>query len=118
MIWRSRSAPTVAAMSIEPTSAANNAVTCLYSAFAAGLIGAPHLLQNREFGGSSVPHDPHTTAAAVMSRGHPTIVHADIVSPPVSQHVPYRRRDPARAASALRPASGRGSWGGFRRCAR
>jgi hypothetical protein len=52
-------------------------------------------LQNFEFGGSSVPHDPHTTAAAVMSRGHPTGVHVDIVSPLASQHVPYRGRDQA-----------------------
>jgi hypothetical protein len=34
-------------------------VTCLYSAaVAAGLTGAPHLLQNRESGGSSVPPRP------------------------------------------------------------
>jgi hypothetical protein len=42
---------------------------------------APHLLQNRESGGSSVPHDPHTKAAAVMSRGQPTVIHINIVSP-------------------------------------
>jgi hypothetical protein len=30
-------------------------------------IAAPHSLQNFEFGGSSVPHDPHTTVAVVMS---------------------------------------------------
>ena len=36
--------------------------------------GAPHSLQNFEFGGSCVPHDPHTTVAAVMSRGQPTVV--------------------------------------------
>jgi hypothetical protein len=59
------------------------------------LIGAPHLLQNRESGGSSVPHDPHTTAAVVISRGQPTVVHVTIVSPLASQHVTYRRRDPA-----------------------
>src|SRR6478672_4213882 len=61
MISRSRSAPTAAAMSIDCTTSANSTVTCLYSAdLAAGLTGAPHLLQNRESGGSSVPHDPHT----------------------------------------------------------
>ena len=48
---------------------ANNTVTCLYSAgVAAGVMGAPHLLQNFEFsGGSSVPHDPHPKPVAVMS---------------------------------------------------
>src|ERR1700752_2282572 len=72
MISRNRSAPTAAAISIECTTSANSNVTCLYSAdVAAGLIGALHLLQNRESGGSSVPHDPHTKAAAVMSRGTP-----------------------------------------------
>jgi len=35
---------------------------------------APHSLQNFEFGASSVPHDPHTNAAAVISRGHPSVV--------------------------------------------
>src|SRR6185503_16306979 len=29
--------------------------------------GAPHLLQNRESGGSSVPHDPHKSPAAVSA---------------------------------------------------
>jgi hypothetical protein len=33
---------------------------------AAGVIGAPHLLQNRESGDSSVPHDPHRNSVAVM----------------------------------------------------
>ena len=79
------------------TRSANSTVTCLYSAdVAAGAMGAPHSLQNREFGGSSVPHDPHTMAAAVMSRGRPTAVHVDIVSPLASPHTPYRRRDSAR----------------------
>src|SRR6478752_9487461 len=68
MISRSRSAPTAAAMSIEWTTSANKTVTCLYSAVvAAGLTGAPHLLQNRESGGSSVPHDPHNSPAAVTA---------------------------------------------------
>src|SRR6202044_3331087 len=75
MISRSRSAPRAAAMSIECTTSANSTVTCLYSAdVAAGVIGAPHLLQNRESGGNSVPHDPHTKAATVISRGQPTVV--------------------------------------------
>src|SRR6476661_970426 len=91
MISRSRSGPTAAAMSIECTTSANSTVACLYSAGAVALAtAAPHLLQNRESGGSSVPHDPHTTAAAVMSRRHPTVVHVDIVSPLARQHVPYR----------------------------
>jgi hypothetical protein len=30
---------------------------------------------------SSAPHDPHTKAAAVISRGQPTVVHINIVSP-------------------------------------
>src|ERR1700741_2525363 len=95
MISRNRSGPTVAAMSIECTTSANSTVTCLYSAgVRAVATAAPHSLQNFEFGGSSVPHDPHTTAAAVMSRGHPTGVHVNIVSPLASQHVPYRGRDP------------------------
>jgi hypothetical protein len=69
-------------MSIERTTSANSAVTCLYSAgVVAVATGAPHSLQNFEFGGSSVPHDPHTMAAAVMSRGQPTVVHINIVSP-------------------------------------
>src|SRR6185312_17251529 len=68
MISRKRSAPTVAAMSIECTTSANRTVTCLYSAaVAAGLTGAPHALQNLEFGGSSAPHDPHDSPVAVSA---------------------------------------------------
>jgi hypothetical protein len=75
MISRSRSGPTVAAMSMECTTSANRTVTCLYSAgVVAVATAAPHSLQNFESGGSSVPHDPHTKAAAVMSRGQPTVV--------------------------------------------
>src|SRR6478672_2377403 len=103
MISRNRSAPTAAAMSIECTTSANNTVTCLYSADRLTCVtGAPHSLQNLELGGSSVPHDPHTTAATVMSRRHPTVVHVDIVSPLASQHVPYRRRDSSNGC--VRPA--------------
>src|SRR5246127_4814937 len=95
MISRSRSAPTEAAISIECTTSANSTVTCLYSAgVVAAETAAPHSLQNFEFGGSSAPHDPHTEAAAVMSRGQRTVVHVTIVSPLASQHVPYRRCDP------------------------
>jgi hypothetical protein len=70
-------------MSIECTTSANSTVTCLYSAgVVAVATGAPHSLQNFEFGGNSVPHDPQTKAAAVTSRGRPTVVHINIVSPP------------------------------------
>ena len=66
MISRSRSAPTAAAMSIECTTSANSTVTCLYSADRVACVsGAPHSLQNLEFGGSSVPHDPQNSPVAV-----------------------------------------------------
>src|ERR1700739_4958115 len=68
MISRSRSAPTAAARSIEWTTSANSTVTCLYSADRLTYVtGAPHSLQNLEFGGSSVPHDPHRSPAAVSA---------------------------------------------------
>jgi hypothetical protein len=71
-------------------------VVGLYSAgVAAVATAAPHSLQNFEFGGSSLPQDPHIKAAAVISRGQPTVVHGTIVSSLASQHVQYRRRDPA-----------------------
>ena len=45
---------------------ANSTVTCLYSAeVAAGAIDAPHLLQRRESGGSSVPHAAQIKPVAV-----------------------------------------------------
>ena len=111
MISRNRSAPTAEAMYIECTTSANRTVTCLYSAdFAAADTAAPHSLQNLEFGGSSVPHDPHTTVAVVMSRGQPTVVHVTIVSPLASQHVPYRRCDPANGSRA-RPRLAAGCLG-------
>ena len=70
------------------TSSANSTVTSLNNAgVVAVATGAPHSLQNFEFGGCSVPHDPHTTAAAVMSRRHPAVVHVDIVSPLASQRL-------------------------------
>jgi len=40
----------------------------LYSADRVACVsGAPHSLQNLEFGGSSVPHDPQDTPAAVSA---------------------------------------------------
>src|SRR6478672_7650646 len=66
MISRNRSAPTAAAMSIERTTSANSTVTCLYSADRLTcMTGAPHSLQNLEFSGSSVPHDPQDSPVAV-----------------------------------------------------
>jgi hypothetical protein len=68
MISRSRSAPTADPMSIECTTSANNTVTCLYSADRLSCVtGAPHSLQNLEFGGSSVPHNPHDSPVAVTA---------------------------------------------------
>jgi hypothetical protein len=58
MISRSRSLPTVAAMSIERTTSANNTVTCLYSAdWVADVIGVPHSPQNLAVAPNCVPHD-------------------------------------------------------------
>jgi hypothetical protein len=55
-----------------------------------------HSLQNFEFGGSSVPHDPHTTVAAVMSRGQLTVVpRLYRVTAGETNVDPYRRCDPA-----------------------
>src|SRR5882672_8465580 len=66
MISRNRSAPTAAAISIECATSANNTVTCLYSADRLTCVtGAPHSLQNLEFSGSSVPHDPHDSTVTV-----------------------------------------------------
>src|SRR6185436_10900998 len=46
----------------------NNIVTCLYSADRLTCVtGAPHSLQNFEFGDSSVPHDPHDSPDAVSA---------------------------------------------------
>src|SRR6476659_8545498 len=68
MISRSRSAPTAAAISIEWTTSANSTVTCLYSADRVACVsGTPHSLQNLELRGSSVPHDPHGSPAAVSA---------------------------------------------------
>src|SRR6478736_6671201 len=66
MISRNRSAPTAAAIVIEWTTSANSTVTCLYSADRLSCVtGAPHSLQNLEFGGSSVPHDTQSSPVAV-----------------------------------------------------
>src|ERR1700749_3131684 len=69
MISRNRSVPRAAAMSIECTTSANKTVTCLYSA---GCVTAdtpaPHSLQNLAVSFSSVPHDPHDSPVAVISR--------------------------------------------------
>ena len=83
--------------SIERTTSANNTATCLYSAGVVAIATrAPHSLQNFEFGGNSVPHDPHTTVAAVTSRGQPTIVpRLYRVTAGETNIDPYRRRDPA-----------------------
>src|ERR1700747_2153876 len=68
MISRSRSGPTAAATSIECTTSAKRTVTCLYSADRLTCVtGAPHSLQNLECGGSSVPHAPHCSPAAVSA---------------------------------------------------
>ena len=46
------------------------------------LTSVPHSLQNLEFGGSSVPHDPHDSPAAVSA---PTaVIHVSIARPPSS----------------------------------
>ena len=96
MISRSRSAPSAAAMSIECTTSANNTVTCLYSAgFGAEVTAAPHSLQNLADALSSVPHDPHNSAAAVISPGHPAVVHINIVSWLASR---WRAHSPAHQA--------------------
>jgi hypothetical protein len=95
-LWmsRNRSISTAAAMSIERTTSANITVTCLYSAgVVAVATAAPHSLQNFEFGGSSVPHDPHTKARRRHSAS-PLSFRGTIVSPLASPHVPYRRCDP------------------------
>src|SRR6185436_15124513 len=68
MISRNRSAPTAAAIVIEWTTSANKTVTCLYSADRLTCVtGAPHSLQNLEFSGSLVPHDPHDSPDAVTA---------------------------------------------------
>src|SRR5262249_25038807 len=68
MTSRSRSISRAAAMSIDRTTSANSAVTCLYSADRLTCVtGAPHSLQNFELAGISVPHDPHDSQEAVIA---------------------------------------------------
>src|ERR1700746_777022 len=66
MISRSRSAPTVAAMSIECTTSANSTVTCLYSAhWVACVRRVPHSPQNLAVGLDCVPQEPQISPVAV-----------------------------------------------------
>ena len=66
MISRSRSAPTVFAMSIDWTTSAKSTVTCLYSADrVTGAWAAPHRLQNNESAGSCVPQEVHDSPVVV-----------------------------------------------------
>src|SRR6476660_4528345 len=68
MTSRKRSKSSAAARSIDRTTSANSTVTCLYSADRLSCVtGAPHSLQNLEFGDSSFPHDPHDSPVAVSA---------------------------------------------------
>ena len=86
MISRSRSAPTAAAMSIECTTSANSTVTCLYSADRVACVsGAPHSLQNLEFGwqlGAARPTEQPRRGQSTATI--PAGVHVSIVSPLVN----------------------------------
>jgi len=82
MISRSRSAPRAAAMSMECTTSANNTVTCLYSArVEGGVIGVPHLLQNRESSGNSVPRRARQPCSCQSTATIAAGVHVSMVSP-------------------------------------
>src|SRR5262249_22273734 len=66
MISRNRSAPTIAAISIDPTTSANSTVTCLYSAVVSdSAIGDPHSSQNFAVGRNSAPHFMQANAAVM-----------------------------------------------------
>src|SRR6185503_8894524 len=66
MISRSRSVPTVAAMSIECTTSANSTVTCLYSADRVARVSSvPHSLQNLAVGLDCAPQEPQNRPVAV-----------------------------------------------------
>src|SRR6476646_5725668 len=68
MISRSRSGPTVAAMSIERTTSANNTVTCLYSAdWVAWVSRVPHSPQNLAVGLDCAPQEPQNSPVAVSA---------------------------------------------------
>src|ERR1700758_5285696 len=72
MTSRSRSGPTVAAMSIERTTSANRTVTCLYSAWASrSVTGAPQPSQNRAPSRGSVPHMRHAAMAVTRPSADP-----------------------------------------------
>src|SRR6201984_2103868 len=111
MISRSRSAPTAAAMSIERTTSANKTVTCLYSAGGVPAeTAAPHSLQNLAVSFSSVPHDPHDSPVAVISRrptdrgSHQYRVTADQTCLSYRPRDPvYRPRDPVRRKARCNP---------------
>ena len=97
MISRSRSAPTAAAMSIECTTSAKKHRDLLVLRrcgrrrdWRTAL--ATELGLRAQF---CAARPARQAAAAVISRGQPTVVHVTIVSPLASQHVPYRRCEPA-----------------------
>ena len=74
-----RSAPTAAAMSIECTTSANSTVTCLYSADRLTCVtGAPHSLQNLEFGATRPTRQSSCCHRAATVPG---AAHVNIVSP-------------------------------------
>jgi hypothetical protein len=58
-------------------------VTCLYSADRQTCVtGAPQSLQNLEFSGSSMPHDPHDSSSCCQCTATVlNAVHVSIVSP-------------------------------------
>src|SRR5947209_17170264 len=103
MISRNRSAPTAEAISIERTTSANSTVTCLYSAERlTSVAGAPQPLQNLEFGGSLVPHEPHDRATTV-SPEPPSPSGSTSVSCHrwCRRYTPYRRVSLTRSFDAL-----------------
>ena len=86
MISRSRSGPTAAAMSIECTTSANNTVTCLYSADAAGVCDwraalVTELGVGRQFGAARPTEQPRRGQSTATI---PAGVHVSIVSPLVN----------------------------------
>ena len=108
---------------------------CTPPALAADVTGAPHSLQNLEFGGSSVPHGPHTPILwrSCHRLGHrgvflnapaiwcspgadqpsrdpaaiPSVAHGNIVSPLVSRRMPYCPGDPFHRLSVWDTGRGR-----------
>jgi hypothetical protein len=105
MISRSRSVPTADAISIECTTSANNAVTCLYSAgSAAAETAAPHSSQNFAFSRSSVPHVALAIPAAVMPTPPMRVPRAD---PPRIWSLPAEKRVIDATSNGFR------AWRGF-----